>query len=892
MDKIAPDEAGERLREKLAGATAAAADAYRQTSRLIRVLTVLGQPSSPTELVEQTLAVLSQVYAADVTVSARVVAGRLQLTGTCGIPEDDAAYTDGWPLAGAAAEAIAAGQAIARTGAALDPEADFPPSIAGLAPASAVWVPAGEDGTADELLMMFRSRPDGFPSADLPVLRSVASRLRLAVQARRRSATVETLARLGHRLTSCLDLPTLFEESARLLPILVDGLEGGVVTIEDGVATLSAATRLDVLPVGHSLPSGKLWGWETLSVGETYAGVHDGFPVGGSVLAVPVMREGIPAAVLYAFRYDGVPFRSEAAEAGTLFGTYVDVAMNNAELYLALRASENSLRLITDSISDLIAVVDDSGRFVYASPSYERELALPPGRLLGTPVTALAHPSDRVAVAAALTGPVHTPTIEYRLFTGEDRWVWVESALRPVAADNTVVLSSRVIDRRRRLEDELRRRATHDPLTGLANRTLTADRLNAALARVGAADHVGLLFCDLDKFKDVNDRLGHDAGDQLLVQAADRLRGCMRQGDLLARFGGDEFVVLLDGVADLDDVRAVGDRVVAAMEVPFALLDERVEISASVGGVLGVRGHADPATMLRDADAAMYAAKHAGRGRAEVFDDAASRRSLDRLQLRSDLAFASARGQLAVHYQPIVELSNSRIIGFEALCRWHHPVRGLVPPDEFIPLAEESGAITDIGEWVLGQACRQLAEWRRLLSGERLGISVNLSPVQLHQADAAARTLKVIEESGADPADVWLETTEHSAIRIDVNEFATRLRAAGVHFALDDFGISYSSLSHLKRLPVETVKIDRSFVAGLPDTATDRGIVRAVLAIAESLNLTVVAEGIETPEQHADLVALGCRLGQGYLFSRPVPPNEATALLLAGAPKPSPAGAA
>ncbi|PRY31924.1 putative bifunctional diguanylate cyclase/phosphodiesterase [Pseudosporangium ferrugineum] len=887
MDKIAPDEAGERLREKLAGATAAAADAYRQTSRLIRVLTVLGQPSSPTELVERTLAVLSQVYAADVTVSARVVAGRLQLTGTCGIPEGDAAYTDGWPLAGAAAEAIAAGTAIARTGAALDPDTDFPPSLAGLAPASAVWVPAGEDGTADELLIMFRSRPDGFPSADLPVLRSVASRLRLAVQARRRSATVENLARLGHRLTSCLDLPTLYDEAARLFPILVGGAEGGVVTIEDGVAALSAATRTDVLPDGYSPQVAKLWGWEALSAGETYCGVHDGFPMGGSVLAVPVMRDDAPAAVLYAFRYDGVPFRSEAAEAGTLFGTYVGVAMNNAELYLALQASENSLRLITESISDLIAVVDDAGRFVYASPSYERELALPPGRLLGTPVAALAHPGDRAAVAAALTGPAHTPTIEYRLLTGEDRWVWVESALRPMAADNTVVLSSRVIDRRRRLEDELRRRATHDPLTGLANRALTADRLNAALARVDAPDHVGLLFCDLDKFKDVNDRLGHDAGDQLLVQAADRLRGCMRQGDLLARFGGDEFVVLLDGVTDLDDVRAAGDRVVEAMEVPFPLLDERVEISASVGGVLGVRGHADPATMLRDADAAMYAAKHAGRGRAEVFDDAASRRSLDRLQLRSDLAFASARGELAVHYQPIVELSSSRIIGFEALCRWHHPVRGLVPPDEFIPLAEETGAITAIGEWVLGQACRQLAGWRRLLSGERLGISVNLSPVQLHQADAAARTLKVIEESGADPADVWLETTEHSAIRIDVNEFATTLRAAGVHFALDDFGISYSSLSHLKRLPVESVKIDRSFVAGLPDTATDRGIVRAVLAIAESLSLTVVAEGIETPEQHADLVALGCQLGQGYLFSRPVPPDEATALLLAGVPQPS-----
>jgi diguanylate cyclase (GGDEF)-like protein len=411
--------------------------------------------------------------------------------------------------------------------------------------------------------------------------------------------------------------------------------------------------------------------------------------------------------------------------------------------------------------------------------------------------------------------------------------------------------------------------------------------LDGALARSSADDHVGLLFCDLDKFKEVNDRLGHEAGDELLVQAADRLRGCVRREDLLARFGGDEFVILLDGITDLNDVLEIGDRVVRALETPFSLLGERVEISVSVGGVLGVRGQANATTMLRDADAAMYAAKNAGRGRVEVFDDDASHRSLDRLELRSDLTQAAARGELIVHYQPIVELSTNRITGFEALCRWLHPRRGLIQPDDFIPLAEETGAIIGIGEWVLGQSCRQLVEWQRMPGGERLRISVNLSAVQLQQPDAANRTLDVINATGVRASDVWLEITEHSSIRADVTEFATALRAAGVHFALDDFGISYSSLSHLKRLPVEILKIDRSFVAGLPAKDTDRGIVRAVLAIADSLGLAVVAEGIETAEQRADLLALNCRQGQGFLFAQPMPPDEATALLITGLPEPA-----
>jgi diguanylate cyclase (GGDEF)-like protein/PAS domain S-box-containing protein len=890
------DEAGE-LREELAVAVAATRDAYRQTSRLIRVLTVLGRPSSPAELVDETLVVLSQIYAADVAATVRAIGGRLQVTSALGIPEADPAYTQGWALGGGAAEALSTGRAVARTGRDLDHDVDLPPSMVPMAPDSAVWVPVGEPGSSDELLMMYRIGAGGFPPGDLPVLGSVAARLGLAVEARRRGAATENLASFGHRLSCRLDLQSIFDEAVRLLPLLVDADSAGITRIDGAVAYLSASTAKPGLPApDQPIAVADLVGWERLRAGGMYADQYDDAGNGGSVLAVPISREGSLTAVLYAVRSDHRPFRPDAVESASIFANYVGAAMTNAELYLALGGSESRLRLITDSISDLIAVVDTDGRFVYASPSHGRELAIEPEGLLGNAVVDLVHPSDRPALTKALAQVtnVHglsaadahqasdSAKVEYRLRSGRGTWVWVESALRVVPEDGTLVLSSRAIDERRRLEDELRRRATHDPLTGLANRSLTAERLDAALAR-GAAGHVGLLFCDLDKFKEVNDRLGHESGDDLLIQVADRLRACVRPTDLLARFGGDEFVIVLDAVADLDAVTEIGDRVVCALDAPFLLNGEFVEISVSVGGVLGIRGESRASAMLRDADAAMYAAKNAGRGRVKVFDDDASQHSLGRLELRSDLAQALARNEMTIHYQPIVELAGGRIIGFEALCRWVHPSRGPIPPDEFIPLAEETGAIAAIGEWVLGEACRRLVEWQRMRGHAHLRISVNLSAVQLQQPEVAGRTLEVIRSAGAKPSDVWLEITEHSSIRQDVTGFVTTLRAAGVHFALDDFGMAYSNLSHLKRLPVEILKIDKSFVAGLPAKDTDRGIVRAVLAIADSLGLAVVAEGIETEEQQAELLALGCRQGQGYLFSRPVPPATATDLLRSGA---------
>jgi diguanylate cyclase (GGDEF)-like protein len=417
----------------------------------------------------------------------------------------------------------------------------------------------------------------------------------------------------------------------------------------------------------------------------------------------------------------------------------------------------------------------------------------------------------------------------------------------------------------------------HDSLTGLANRVSANERIEEAVRR-SPTGAVGLLFCDIDKLKAVNDRLGHEAGDELIQQVALRLGTAVRPGDLLARFGGDEFVVLLDAVHGLPDLADAGRRLQVSLSDPVQVRGERFAVSASIGGVLGRIGTTASA-MLRDADAAMYVAKGKGPGRLEVFDDAASLRSLDWLDLRSELDRALELGQLSVVYQPLVELKNNSIRSFEALARWRHPRRGDIPPDAFIPMAEETGRIVEIGAWVLAEACAQLSRWQRLFPEARLTVGANISAVQLERSNVDL--LDIVTGTGVDPADVWLEVTERLNPSGDIGDQVERLRAAGVHFALDDFGMSYSSLTYLQHFPVEGIKIDKTFVAPMTEDETQRGIVRAILALGESLSVNVVAEGVETAEQRDTLLDLGCVYGQGYLLGQPMTPDECEAALQA-----------
>ncbi|HEV8404073.1 MAG TPA: EAL domain-containing protein [Candidatus Limnocylindrales bacterium] len=436
-----------------------------------------------------------------------------------------------------------------------------------------------------------------------------------------------------------------------------------------------------------------------------------------------------------------------------------------------------------------------------------------------------------------------------------------------------------------RLFDAAQRGALHDPVTGLPNRELLTDRIAEALASTPAdGAGVAVILLDLDRFKVINESVGHAVGDRLLAAVGQRLVGSLRPSDTVARFGGDEFGILLDPVHDADDARRIVERIGSDLRAPFPMGGREWFISASLGIALGRGSRATPGELLREAEIAMVRAKGDQSGRYALFEPSMSDQTMDRIDMENDLRRALDRGELRVHYQPLVDLASDRIVGFEALVRWQHPVRGLVPPLAFIPLAEETGLIVPLGRWVLETACRQAVRWHASRpDGPRLLMSVNLSARQFVQPDLVDQVDAILSETGMDPTLLELEITE--SVVMDQSEVGvrtlSRLRDMGVRLVLDDFGTGYSSLSYLRHLPLDTIKIDRTFVAGLAGTA-DRSIVEAVISLAHGLRISVVAEGIETEDQFETLRTMGCDVGQGYLFARPMAATDAGRLLSPG----------
>jgi diguanylate cyclase (GGDEF)-like protein len=385
---------------------------------------------------------------------------------------------------------------------------------------------------------------------------------------------------------------------------------------------------------------------------------------------------------------------------------------------------------------------------------------------------------------------------------------------------------------------------------------------------------IAVLFIDLDNFKVVNDSLGHNAGDRLLVELGTRLKDAMRPSDTIARFGGDEFVVLCEDITEARDAVCVGERIVAAAADPFLLDGREMFVSASVGVALALDDSATPETLLRDADAAMYRAKERGHGRVEVFDEALRTRIMERLDLENGLRRALKRGELRVYYQPEMSSSKGRMVGVEALVRWEHPERGLLQPSAFVPIAEETGLIVEIGEWVLNEACQQIAAWRR--NGAEIAVAVNVSARQLVQRDIVDVVRGALERSGLPAEALCLEITESAVMRDPEAALATLtlVKELGVKVALDDFGVGFSSLAQLKEmLPLHALKVDRSFISGIADDARNSAIVAAVVMMATTLGLTAIAEGVETEAQALQARALGCDVSQGYFFTAPEPPE-------------------
>jgi diguanylate cyclase (GGDEF)-like protein/PAS domain S-box-containing protein len=617
-------------------------------------------------------------------------------------------------------------------------------------------------------------------------------------------------------------------------------------------------------------------------------------------LSVPVLAaDGTAMGVLTLYnKADGIPFTEHDQDLLQAVAVQTGVALERArtrtamtESTEALARSEARFRALVQNSSDLTVVLDADGTITYVSPSVQTVLGYTAAEMEGTNAFTWIHPEDqreslyRLHARINLPDRIAAPQI-FRVRHRERGWCWLEGMgvnLLQDASVGGIVINVRDVTERKALEEELLRQAFTDSLTDLPNRPLFVDRLNHAAVRsdrTGGA--VGVLLVDIDGFKVVNDSLGHSAGDRVLTAVAKRLRGCLRPDDTLARFGGDEFAVLIEDLDSLDTATALAQKMMAALHRPFQAGGREVIVSASAGITVSAGTRARAADLLREADIALHHAKSSNRAGWIVFNTAVHARSLERMDLETEMPGLVERGELVLHYQPEVDLGSGVIVGAEALVRWQHPHRGLISPAAFIPIAEQTGSILAIGHWVLQEACRRARDWRPVQpDAEPLVVSVNLSARQLQQPDLVEQVVAVLRDSGLPPGRLRLEVTESAAMQ-DIEAAVrtlTALKALGVQLAIDDFGTGYSSLSYLRRLPVDTLKIDRSFLVELESDAQAVAIVRSVTALAHEMGMEVTAEGIETKEQLASAVLLMCDRGQGYYFAPPVTDHALEQLL-------------
>jgi diguanylate cyclase (GGDEF)-like protein/PAS domain S-box-containing protein len=592
-------------------------------------------------------------------------------------------------------------------------------------------------------------------------------------------------------------------------------------------------------------------------------------------------------------------------------------AADPADLPARLAATEEALRLArsrnlrTFLLTRTVIIIVADGRLVEVNPAAVALLGYPDAEtLVGTPFEEILHPEDRARTLAWLGHPGpeddRSEPLEIRLVGLDGRLVDIELLALGIRHQGEVVIQLLVYDitERKHAVESLTYQALHDALTGLPNRLLFLDRVRQALARMGrAGTRAAVFLCDLDRFEVVNDSLGHRAGDELLVHAAARLRNALRPSDTVARFAGDVFVMLCEVSPEPGDTVVVARRLLAAISQPAFVDDQPFSFTASMGVAVATGRLTDPEDLIRDAAAAMTQAKNRGRGRFELFDESTRAKAIGRMQIETALRQAMDLDELRVYYQPILTCPGGELVGMEALVRWQHPQHGFLLPGSFIPVAEDSGLIVALGNWVLEETCRQANDWEILLPEDRpIYLSVNLSAHQLHDPGLVERVRDTLIPPGGGPRKVVLslEVTETTLVRDTEQtvEVLERLDDLGIRIGIDDFGTGYSSLSYLKRFPVTSIKIDQSFIVGVDTDPDDRAIVNAVIQLALNLGLLVVAEGVERPEQFAALHQMGCDLVQGFLFGRPLPAEAMTALLTgtsgpitlapdAGAPAPS-----
>jgi diguanylate cyclase (GGDEF)-like protein/PAS domain S-box-containing protein len=552
-------------------------------------------------------------------------------------------------------------------------------------------------------------------------------------------------------------------------------------------------------------------------------------------------------------------------------------------------ASHARFEALVEEGSDLVVLADRKGVVSYVSSSLTHVLGIEPATWLGRQGLDLIPVEDRPAVAAAFQRVARlgkSDPMDVRFLHADGTWRLLELAATDLSSHpqvGCVVWHGRDVTERRRLEEELAHQAFRDSLTGLANRALFQDRLTQALARVTrTGEPVGVLMLDLDGFKAVNDTLGHDAGDEVLVEVGARLSACVRPGDTVARRGGDEFTVLLENMGDASVIELVAGRVAEHLRKPLSLRGHELHVAASIGMALSSDQSESAQRLLRNADLAMYVAKSRGRDNRVRYEASMHADAEDALLLSLDLSGALARGELSIHYQPTMSLGSGELEGAEALLRWNHPDRGGVPPLAFIPLAEQSGEIVAIGRWVLEEACEQAARWTDAFPGRAFTMNVNVSGRQLVEPSFVHDVASVLDRTGLVPHALTLEITE--TIFVTGAEAVIgrleELKALGIKLAIDDFGTGYSSLAYLGRFPFDIMKIDKGFVdAASTGAAGGEALIKAIVDLGSGLHLKTVAEGIERSAQASQMRELGCDAGQGYFFARPMPAGQFTQLL-------------